>query len=62
MSLSIESYGYGFIVAEYDEKIQPFGCRYTGPKEEWKTQPIGISTFNTREDAETFVKNYQANA
>lgn len=49
---SIESYGGGFIVADYTGKRGKFGAAYAGKDGVWRDQPVGIPPFATREDAE----------
>jgi hypothetical protein len=51
---AIEEYGNGFIIADYSGKIPtPYGVRYRGKSNIWKTQPtISIDdVFPTKEDA-----------
>jgi hypothetical protein len=50
--VSIESYGGGFIIADYSGKTETrFGARYCGESKEWRDQPVVRDPFQTEEEA-----------
>lgn len=52
---AIESYGTGFIVADYSGERGRHGAAMAGLDGVWKSQPIGLTPFPTREAAEQFI-------
>ena len=54
---SIEPYGTGFLVADYSGKRGKHGAAYAGKDGVWRDQPVGISPFESRADAEKFASD-----
>ena len=57
MNYVIEAYGGGFIVVDYSGKRGQFGAAYTGSDGVWRSQPMGMTPFETQELANQFVKD-----
>lgn len=48
----IETYGDGFIIADYSEETPSrFGARYRGERGGWRDQPMTSWPFETKEEA-----------
>ena len=52
LQYKIEAYGRGCIVADYSGKRGKYGAAYMGREGVWNDQPIGMTPFATRKDAE----------
>lgn len=55
--IAIESYGGGFILADYSGNRGKFGAAYCGSDGLWRDQPIGMEPFQTKEEAKTKIDN-----
>ncbi len=56
---SIESYGGGFIIAQYGEHLKPFGCMYHAADYNSRVQPLNLVPFASKEAAEERLKTLE---